>query len=167
MAHTPGRAPRGQHLGTAIPLSHWNTTTFVVGLRNNGFVRRLSLTGRSITAFPRPASPGFSYPSSAPRHRDHGQPGQPRGSARLQTGRGDRCEPALSPAPLDFTPSRTRSSNSTRSSEKQPGGPSLHSGDRISIVLDATRPQVVRRFDCWHPSFSCCNLRRQDSEDLW
>ncbi|WP_165694163.1 hypothetical protein [Teichococcus deserti] len=37
MARMHGRAPRGQRLRAPIPHGHWKTTTFVAGLRNNGF----------------------------------------------------------------------------------------------------------------------------------
>jgi transposase len=45
MARTHGRAPRGERLRTAIPHGHWQTTTFVAGLRNSGMVAPMVLDG--------------------------------------------------------------------------------------------------------------------------
>ena len=45
MARTHGRAPRGERLRSPIPHGHWKTTTFVVGLRNNGLVAPMVLDG--------------------------------------------------------------------------------------------------------------------------
>jgi len=36
MAHTHGRAPRGELLRAPVPHVHWKTTTFVAGLRTIG-----------------------------------------------------------------------------------------------------------------------------------
>ena len=45
MARTHGRAPRGERLRAAIPHGHWQTTTFVAGLRNTGMVAPMVLDG--------------------------------------------------------------------------------------------------------------------------
>jgi transposase len=45
MARTHGRAPRGQRLRAAIPHGHWQTTTFVAGLRSSGMVAPMVLDG--------------------------------------------------------------------------------------------------------------------------
>jgi transposase len=44
-ACTHGRAPRGEQLRAAIPHGHWQTTTFVVGLRNSSMVAPMVLDG--------------------------------------------------------------------------------------------------------------------------
>ena len=38
MARVRGQAPRGQRLRAAVPHGHWKTTTFVVGLCQDGIV---------------------------------------------------------------------------------------------------------------------------------
>jgi transposase len=45
MARTHGRAPRGERLRAAIPHGHWQTTTFVAGLRNSGMIAPMVLDG--------------------------------------------------------------------------------------------------------------------------
>jgi transposase len=45
MARTHGRAPRGERLRAAIPHGHWQTTTFVAGLRNSGIIAPMVLDG--------------------------------------------------------------------------------------------------------------------------
>jgi transposase len=45
MARTHGRAPRGERLRAAIPHGHWQTTTFVAGLRISGMVAPMVLDG--------------------------------------------------------------------------------------------------------------------------
>jgi len=45
MARAHGRAPRGERLRAAIPHGHWETTTFVAGLRNRGMIAPLVLDG--------------------------------------------------------------------------------------------------------------------------
>jgi transposase len=45
MARTHGRAPRGERLVCAAPYGHWNTTTFLCGLRTSGLVAPLVLDG--------------------------------------------------------------------------------------------------------------------------
>jgi transposase len=45
MARTHGRAPRGERLRAAIPHGHWQTTTFVAGLRTSGIVAPMVLDG--------------------------------------------------------------------------------------------------------------------------
>lgn len=45
MTRTRGRAPRGQRLIAAVPHGHWQTTTFLCGLRHNGLVAPLVLDG--------------------------------------------------------------------------------------------------------------------------
>lgn len=45
MAHTRGRAPRGERLRSAIPRGHWKTKTFVAGLRNSGMVAPMEFDG--------------------------------------------------------------------------------------------------------------------------
>jgi transposase len=50
-----GRAPRGQRLLGAAPFGHWNTSTFLAGLRHDGIVAPLVLNrpinGRSFRAY--------------------------------------------------------------------------------------------------------------------
>jgi transposase len=45
MTRTRGRAPRGERLVIAVPHGHWNTTTFLCGLRTSGLVAPLVLDG--------------------------------------------------------------------------------------------------------------------------
>jgi len=45
MARRRGRAPRGERLVAAVPHGHWETTTFVCGLRSGGLVAPLVLDG--------------------------------------------------------------------------------------------------------------------------
>ncbi len=45
MTRTHGRAPKGERLVCAAPCSHWNTTTFLCGLRTSGLVAPLVLDG--------------------------------------------------------------------------------------------------------------------------
>jgi transposase len=45
MARTHGRAPRGERVRAAIPHGHWQTTTFVAGLRTSGMVAPMVLDG--------------------------------------------------------------------------------------------------------------------------
>jgi transposase len=45
MARRCGRAPRGQRLRVGIPHGHWETTTFVAGLRLSGLVAPFVLDG--------------------------------------------------------------------------------------------------------------------------
>jgi hypothetical protein len=45
MARTHGRVRRGQRLWASIPHGHWETTTFIVGLRNSGMVTPMVLDG--------------------------------------------------------------------------------------------------------------------------
>jgi hypothetical protein len=45
MARRYGRAPKGQRLRLGIPHGHWQTTTFVAGLRMNGIVAPFVLDG--------------------------------------------------------------------------------------------------------------------------
>lgn len=45
MARTTGYAPRGQRLVEAVPHGHWQTTTFVAGLRAGGWVAPLVIDG--------------------------------------------------------------------------------------------------------------------------
>jgi transposase len=45
MARTHGRAPRGERLRAAIPHGHWQTTTFVAGLRNSAMIAPMVLDG--------------------------------------------------------------------------------------------------------------------------
>jgi transposase len=45
MVRLYGRAPRGQRLMGRAPFGHWNTTTFVAGLRCDGLVAPLMLNG--------------------------------------------------------------------------------------------------------------------------
>ena len=45
MARLRGRAPKGERLRAGIPHGHWNTTTFVAGLRLTGLVAPMVLDG--------------------------------------------------------------------------------------------------------------------------
>ena len=45
MTRLHGRAPRGKRLIGAAPFGHWNTTTFVAGLRHDGIVAPMVLNG--------------------------------------------------------------------------------------------------------------------------
>lgn len=45
MTRLLGRAPRGQRLLGSAPYGHWNTTTFLAGLRHDGIVAPLVLDG--------------------------------------------------------------------------------------------------------------------------
>ena len=45
MARTHGYAPRGERLVEAVPHGHWHTTTFVAGLRADGFVAPVGTDG--------------------------------------------------------------------------------------------------------------------------
>ena len=45
MARLRGRCARGQRLNAALPWSHWNTTTFVAGLRLDGLHAPMVLNG--------------------------------------------------------------------------------------------------------------------------
>ena len=45
MGRLHGRAPRGQRLIGSAPFGHWNTTTYVAGLRCDGLVAPLMLDG--------------------------------------------------------------------------------------------------------------------------
>jgi transposase len=45
MARSRGRAPKGQRLVCTVPHGHWNTTTFLCGLRTSGLVAPLVLDG--------------------------------------------------------------------------------------------------------------------------
>jgi len=55
MTRLRGRAPRGQRLVDHVPHGHWNTTTFLAGLRCDGIVAPLVLdgpiNGRSFRAY--------------------------------------------------------------------------------------------------------------------
>ena len=50
-----GRAPRGERLVAAVPHGHWNTTTFLAGLRHDGIVAPAvfdgPINGRSFRAY--------------------------------------------------------------------------------------------------------------------
>jgi transposase len=45
MTRARGRAPRGERLIGTVPHGHWQTTTFLAGLRTTGFVAPLVLDG--------------------------------------------------------------------------------------------------------------------------
>lgn len=45
MTRLYGRAPRGERLIGKVPLTHWQTTTLVAGIRANGVVAPFALTG--------------------------------------------------------------------------------------------------------------------------
>ena len=45
MARSHGRAPRGERLIAAVPYGHWDTTTFLCGLRQDSLVAPLVLDG--------------------------------------------------------------------------------------------------------------------------
>jgi transposase len=45
MTRLRGRAPRGERLIGSAPYGHWNTTTFLAGLRHDGIVAPLVLDG--------------------------------------------------------------------------------------------------------------------------
>jgi transposase len=45
MARRYGRSPCGERLVAAVPQGHWQTTTFVAGLKQNGIVAPLVLDG--------------------------------------------------------------------------------------------------------------------------
>ena len=45
MARLRGRAPKGQRLPAAIPWGHWQTTTFVAGLRTTGLTTPMVIEG--------------------------------------------------------------------------------------------------------------------------
>lgn len=45
MTRTRGRARRGERLIASVPHGHWNTTTFLAGLRNDRIVAPLVLDG--------------------------------------------------------------------------------------------------------------------------
>ena len=45
MARRRGRAPKGQRLPAAIPWGHWQTTTFVAGLRTTGLTAPMVIEG--------------------------------------------------------------------------------------------------------------------------
>lgn len=45
MARRYGRAPRGERLRSGVPHGHWQTTTFVAGLRLSGMVAPMVLDG--------------------------------------------------------------------------------------------------------------------------
>lgn len=45
MARRYGRSNRGQRLVAAVPHGHWNTTTFVAGLRHDGITAPLVIDG--------------------------------------------------------------------------------------------------------------------------
>jgi transposase len=45
MARRRGRAPKGQRLPAAIPWGHWQTTTFVAGLRTTGLTAPMVIDG--------------------------------------------------------------------------------------------------------------------------
>jgi transposase len=45
MTRRYGRCPRGERLVSATPWGHWQTTTFVAGLRANGLIAPLVLDG--------------------------------------------------------------------------------------------------------------------------
>lgn len=45
MARAYGRSPRGERCVASIPHGHWNTTTFVGGLRLSGFTAPMALDG--------------------------------------------------------------------------------------------------------------------------
>jgi hypothetical protein len=55
MARRHGRAPRGQRLIAGVPHGHWQTTTFVAGLRQNGITAPCvldgAINGRSFRAW--------------------------------------------------------------------------------------------------------------------
>jgi transposase len=45
MTRARGRSPRGERLIGSVPHGHWQTTTFLAGLRTTGFVAPLVLDG--------------------------------------------------------------------------------------------------------------------------
>lgn len=105
MAWRYGRGPRGQRLRASVPHGHWKTTTFVAGLRLTGISAPFALDGPSTGAPSRPIWPGCSSRTPTRRHRGHGQPVQPQGTARARADRGGGCKPALPPAlQPDFNP---------------------------------------------------------------
>ena len=55
MTRLRGRAPRGERFVAAVPHGHWNTTTFLAGLRHDGIVAPAvfdgPINGRSFRAY--------------------------------------------------------------------------------------------------------------------
>jgi transposase len=66
MARRYGRSPCGDRLVAAVPQGHWQTTTFIAGLRQSGVVAPLVLDGAMTGAAFRAYVEQFLAPALAP-----------------------------------------------------------------------------------------------------
>jgi transposase len=66
MIRRTGWAPRGERLVDAAPFGHWKTTTFVAGLRADGIVAPLVLSGPMTGEIFRAYTEQFLAPALAP-----------------------------------------------------------------------------------------------------
>lgn len=62
MTRRYGRSLRGTRLIGTAPYGHWNTTTFLAGLRHDGIIAPLVLDGRSTRRRSRPGRRSSSFP---------------------------------------------------------------------------------------------------------
>jgi hypothetical protein len=79
MTRLYGRAPRGKRLIGTAPFGHWNTTTFIAGLRHDRIVAPMVLEGpinsRAFRAWPLRTPPGITVEGKFAAMLMMGQPG--------------------------------------------------------------------------------------------
>src|SRR6266478_5197890 len=96
MVRPNGRSPRGERLIGYVPLGHWETVTFVAGLRLTGVVAPMlingAMNGEIFLAYLEQCL------AQAQRHCGGGQPSRPQSPWRRRRHRGSRRKPELSAA---------------------------------------------------------------------
>jgi hypothetical protein len=142
MTRAYGRAPKGQRCVAAVPQGHWQTTTFIAGLRVNAITAPLVLDGpidgQAFLGYVRQClcptlQPGdIALADNLPSHKVAGVQ-----QALAARGASLRLLPPYSP---DFTPSKTCSPSSRRCSKRPLTAPSMGSG-RKSAFCSIPSPQ--------------------------
>ena len=99
MVRLYGWAEVGHRLVDAVPHGHWNTTTFIAGLRQDGMVAPCVFDGANNGEAPCLCRAGAGADASQWRYRRHGQSGLAQGCRRSPGDRGAWCKVAL-PATL-------------------------------------------------------------------
>ena len=121
MARTPGRAPRGERLRAAVPHGHWETSTFVAGLRQDGIVAPFVLDGPINRHSFETYVARVLVPDLRPARRC------------------GTCRPTRPTSTL----SRTLSASSRRSYVGQPSGPSAPYGTGSASFPTPSRPPTA------------------------
>ena len=122
MARRRGRAPKGQRLPAAIPWGHWQTTTFVAGLRTTGLTAPMVIEGAMDGDAFKAYVKQLLAPSLKPRDiviMDNLSSHKVAGVREAIKGRRHPCFTCRLTRPTS-TPSNWRSQNSRPCSEKPP-----------------------------------------------